>query len=48
MYIVMQAGIQLHDALNCTVAAKGGGDVWLQAALGDPNNCHAVTKDYYV
>jgi hypothetical protein len=48
IYIVMQAGIQLHDALNCTVAAKGGGDVWLQAALGDSSSCHAVNNDYYV
>lgn len=44
---VVQGSIQLTDALNCTKAGRGGGDVWLQAALGDPKTCLAVKNDYY-
>src|SRR5438132_5117620 len=47
IWAVLQGSIQLTDALNCTVAAKGGGDVWLQAALGKTNDCFAVKNDYY-
>jgi hypothetical protein len=44
---VIQASIQLTDAINCTVKDKGGGDVWLQRALGDTTQCFAVKNDYY-
>ncbi len=45
---VVQGSIQTTDALNCTKAAMGGGDVWLQAALGRTNSCFTVKNDYYV
>lgn len=50
IWIVLQGSIQLTDALNCPVTPTpgSGGDVWLQAALGNPNKCFAVTKDYYI
>jgi hypothetical protein len=49
LWAVVQGSIQLTDALGgCTVAAKGGGDVWLQAALGKTDECLAVKHDYYV
>ena len=48
IYAVLQGVIQQTDALNCTLAAKGGGDVWLQAALGNTKNCYTVNNDYYV
>ncbi len=44
---IVQGSIQLTDALNCTKAGKGGGDVWLQAALGKADSCFAVKSDYY-
>ncbi|HTJ63101.1 MAG TPA: hypothetical protein VL899_04755 [Alphaproteobacteria bacterium] len=47
LWPVIQAGKQLTDALNCTLAGKGGGDVWLQAALGKTDDCFAVHHDYY-
>jgi hypothetical protein len=47
IYAILQASIQTTDALKCTKAAKGGGDVWLQAALGDTASCHKVDHDYY-
>ena len=48
LYIVLQAGKQAHEAINCTVADKGGGDIWLQRALGDTSQCFKVTQDYHV
>lgn len=48
LYAILQGSIQTTDALGCTVAKKGGGDVWLQAALGDTSKCYAVSNDYYV
>jgi hypothetical protein len=48
LWAVVQGTIQLTDALNCTKAGKGGGDVWLQAALGNTSDCLAVTHDYYI
>jgi len=47
IWAVLQGSIQLTDALGCTVAGKGGGDVWLQAALGKSNDCFTVKNDYY-
>lgn len=47
IWVVLQASIQLTDALSCTVKDQGGGDVWLQVALGNTNNCFAVKNDYY-
>ncbi|RXF73936.1 hypothetical protein EK403_08180 [Hansschlegelia zhihuaiae] len=34
--------------MNCTVADKGGGDAWLQAALGRSDSCFRVDKNYYI
>jgi hypothetical protein len=48
IYPVVEGVIQKTDALNCTLAAKGGGDVWLQAALGDTAKCHTVVGTYYI
>lgn len=48
IYVVLQGSIQKNDARNCTVAEKGGGDVWLQAALGDRSKCYPVNSTYYV
>lgn len=48
IYVMLQGSIQKTDALGCTVAAKGGGDVWLQAALGETSQCLAVNHDYYI
>jgi hypothetical protein len=48
IYVVLQGSIQKTDALNCPLNGKGGGDVWLQAALGDTSTCHTVHHDYYV
>jgi len=47
IYAVLQGSKQLTDALNCTLADKGGGDVWLQAALGDTKDCHRVNNTYF-
>jgi hypothetical protein len=47
IYAILQASIQATDARNCTVADKGGGDSWLQAAFDDRSKCYSVTKDYY-
>jgi hypothetical protein len=47
LYAILQASIQTTDALDCTKADKGGGDVWLQAALGDTKKCYAVKNNYY-
>ncbi len=44
IYVILQAGKQGHEAHNC----PGGGDVWLQGALGDRKNCFKVTQDYHV
>jgi len=45
---VIQASIQLTDAINCPKIDKdSGGDVWLQRALGNTNKCFAVKNDYY-
>ena len=43
IYVVLQAGKQLHVAHNCPE-----GDIWLQAALGDRSKCYKVTQDYHV
>jgi hypothetical protein len=48
LWAILQASIQRTDAIRCTVNDKGGGDVWLQAALEDYNKCYAVKNDYYV
>jgi hypothetical protein len=45
---VLQGTNQNTDALNCSRATKGGGDVWLQAAFGDSSKCYKVSHDYYV
>jgi hypothetical protein len=47
IWVVLQASIQLTDAISCTVKDQGGGDVWLQVALGKTNDCFAVKSDYY-
>jgi hypothetical protein len=47
IYVILQAGKQGHEAHNCP-AKDGGGDVWLQGALGDRANCYKVTQDYHV
>jgi hypothetical protein len=47
IYVILQAGKQGHEAHNCPVK-DGGGDVWLQGALGDRSNCYEVTQDYHV
>jgi hypothetical protein len=47
IYAILQASIQTTDALKCPKATKGGGDVWLQAALGNTTSCHKVNHDYY-
>lgn len=48
IWVVIQGSRQLTDALNCTVAEKGGGDAWMQAALGKSDNCFRVDKNYYI
>jgi hypothetical protein len=49
LWAVVQGSIQLTNALGgCTVAAKGGGDVWLQAALGKTDECLAIKHNYYI
>ncbi|MEJ8571728.1 hypothetical protein [Microbaculum marinum] len=49
IWVVFQGSIQLTDALSCPRgSAKGGGDVWLQVALGRDDDCMAVKSDYYV
>lgn len=48
LWAILQASIQLTDAIDCTVSDKGGGDVWLQAALEDYKKCYSVKNDYYV
>ncbi len=48
LWAVVQGSIQETDALNCTKADKGGGDVWLQAALGKTDSCLKIAHDYYI
>jgi hypothetical protein len=50
IYVILQGSIQKTDALNCPLSSgpDGGGDVWLQAALGDTTRCFRVRHDYYV
>jgi|GEM_PF-2687904 len=48
IWVVLQASIQLTDAVACPRgSAKGGGDVWLQVALGKTDDCYAVKSNYY-
>jgi hypothetical protein len=47
IYVILQAGKQGHEAHNCP-AKDGGGDIWLQGALGDTSKCYQVTQDYHV
>ncbi|MEJ8571727.1 hypothetical protein [Microbaculum marinum] len=48
IWIILQGSIQLTDAVSCTVKEKGGGDAWLQSALGVMDDCLAVKNDYYI
>lgn len=48
IWVVLQASIQLTDAISCPRGEPGtGGDVWLQAALGNYDDCLAVKSNYY-
>jgi len=48
IWVVLQASIQLTDAVSCPRTEPGtGGDVWLQAALGKYDECLAVNSNYY-
>jgi hypothetical protein len=48
IYVLLTGVIEDQDANNCPKSTKGGGDVWLQAALGDNSNCYRVQNNYYV
>ena len=44
IYVVLQGSLENQAALNC----DNGGDVWLQAALGNSSNCYVVKHNYHV
>ena len=47
IWAILQASKQETDAFDCPKSQKGGGDVWLQVALGKTDECLSVKSNYY-